>query len=145
VAFLVDTNVLVYRYDPRFPGKQAVAEQLLRRGLLSGEAHLSHQTLVEFVAAVRRPVCTDGRGLLTWDEAVREVDELLLLFPVLYPTAGLVRLATRAVATYGLSWFDAHLWAYAEFHGLATLYSEDLEHDRLYGSVRVLNPFRALV
>jgi hypothetical protein len=30
VAALVDTNVLVYRFDARFPDKQAAAERLLR-------------------------------------------------------------------------------------------------------------------
>jgi predicted nucleic acid-binding protein len=40
-----------------------------------------------------------------------------------------------------LSWFDAHLWAYAEHYGLAELLSEDLQHDRFYGSVRAVNPF----
>jgi predicted nucleic acid-binding protein len=37
--------------------------------------------------------------------------------------------------------FDAHLWAYAEHYGLAEILTEHLQHDRLYGSVRVLNPF----
>ena len=32
-ASLIDTNVLVYRFDPRFPKKQAIATQLLREGL----------------------------------------------------------------------------------------------------------------
>ena len=30
---LIDTNVLVYRFDPRFPAKQRVAAALLRRGI----------------------------------------------------------------------------------------------------------------
>jgi len=47
----------------------------------------------------------------------------------------------RGAAAYQLSWFDAHLWAYAEHYGLAELISEDFEHDRLYGSVRARNPF----
>jgi predicted nucleic acid-binding protein len=34
------------------------------------------------------------------------------------------------------------LWAYAEHYGLSPLYSEDLQHDRLYGTVRVIDPFR---
>jgi predicted nucleic acid-binding protein len=50
--------------------------------------------------------------------------------------------ALRGAAAYQLSWFDAHLWAYAEHYGLNLLYSEDFQHDRLYGSVRVVNPFR---
>ena len=41
-------------------------------------------------------------------------------------------------------WFDAHLWAYAEHYGLSELYSEDFQHDRLYGTVRVVNPFLAV-
>jgi len=43
--------------------------------------------------------------------------------------------------TYRLSWFDAHLWAYAEENGLTEILSEDFQHGRLYGSVTVRNPF----
>jgi len=34
-----------------------------------------------------------------------------------------------------------HLWAYAEEYGLSELISEDFQHDRLYGTVRTVNPF----
>jgi hypothetical protein len=34
VAALVDTNVLVYRFDARSPRKQALATEVLRRGLV---------------------------------------------------------------------------------------------------------------
>jgi hypothetical protein len=44
---------------------------------------------------------------------------------------------------YGLSWFDAHQWAYAEVYGVAEILSEDFEHGRHYGSVRVVDPFLA--
>ena len=33
---LIDTNVLVYRFDARFPEKQRVATELLRKGILDG-------------------------------------------------------------------------------------------------------------
>jgi hypothetical protein len=33
-------------------------------------------------------------------------------------------------------------WAVAEHYGLEELLSEDFEHDRMYGTVRVVNPFR---
>ena len=42
-----------------------------------------------------------------------------------------------------LSWFDAHLWACAEVHRIEELISEDFQHGRLYGTVRVRNPFLA--
>ncbi len=34
VAVLVDTNILVYRFDGRFPDKQKIATDILRRGIL---------------------------------------------------------------------------------------------------------------
>jgi len=140
VPALVDTNVLVYRFDPRFPRKQEVATELLRRGLVEDQVRIPHQAVVEFVAAVTRPL-DGGRSLLTPDEARREAEELLRQFVILYPTETLLRTAIRGWATYQLGWFDAHLWAYAEEYGLGELVSEDFQHDRLYGAVRAVNPF----
>ncbi|HEU4369234.1 MAG TPA: PIN domain-containing protein [Methylomirabilota bacterium] len=137
---LVDTNVLVYQFDPRFPRKQEVATQFLRRGLAADRVRIPLQALVEFVSAVTRPL-PDGRTLLSPDEARREAEDLLATFVVLYPTAGLFRRAIRGWATYQFGWFDAHLWAYAEEYGLDELASEDFQHDRLYGTVRAINPF----
>lgn len=140
VAALVDTNVLVYRFDPRFPEKQATASELLRRGLVEDSVRIPHQAVVEFVAATTRHL--DGRRpLLSPAEARREAEELLSQFVTLYPTASLVRTAIRGWAAYGFGWFDAHLWAYAEEYGLAELVSEDFEHGRTYGTVRAVNPF----
>lgn len=137
---LVDTNVLVYRFDPRFPRKQEVATELLRRGLVADQVRIPHPAVVEFVAAVTRPL-DGGRSLLTPDEARREAEEFLRQFVILYPTETLLRTAIRGWAAYQLGWFDAHLWAYAEEYGLGELVSEDFQHDRLYGAVRVVNPF----
>ncbi len=140
VAALVDTNVLVYRFDPRDPRKQEIATETLRSGIVDGSLRLPHQAIVEFVAAVTRPLA-DGEPLLEKAVAHREAEELLGQFDVLYPDARLVRLAIRGCAAYQLSWFDAHLWAYAEYFGLSELLSEDFQHDRLYGTVRINNPF----
>jgi predicted nucleic acid-binding protein len=140
VAALVDTNILVYRYDGRFPAKQRIATALLRQGIADDAIRIPHQAVVEFVAAVTRPL---GRGgpLLPAAEARREAEELLAQFTILYPTEALLRLALRGAAAYQLGWFDAHLWAYAEHFGLEELISEDFQHGRLYGSVRARNPF----
>jgi len=140
VAALVDTNVLVYRFDPRFPTKQRTATALLRRGIGEESIRVPHQAVLEFVAAVTRPTRA-GAPLLPAEDARREAEEMLSQFEVLYPTEALVRTAIRGAAAYQLAWFDAHLWAYAEHYGLAELWSEDFAHDRLYGSVRAVNPF----
>lgn len=137
---LIDTNILVYRFDPRFPEKQAIATRLLREGLKTDSVRIPHQAVLEFMAVVTR-VRINSQPLLSSVEARRETEELLDQFGILYPDAAVVRTALRGTATYQLPWFDAHLWAYAECHGLTELVSEDFEHGRLYGSVRAKNPF----
>ena len=141
MAYLVDTNTLVYRFDVRFPEKQAAARDLLRKGLAEDAVRIPHQALLEFVAVATR-IRADSRPLLAPDEARREAEELMAQFPVLFPNAAVVRTALQGAAAYQLSWFDAHLWAYAEHYGLEEIVSEDFEHGRLYGSVRIRNPFR---
>jgi len=143
VAYLVDTNILVYRFDARFPEKQAAARDLLRKGLAADAVRIPHQALLEFVAVVTRVRAgSSSKPLLEPDEARQETEELMVQFPVLFPNATLVRTALQGAAAYQLSWFDAHLWAYAEHYGLEEIVSEDFEHGRLYASVRIRNPFR---
>ena len=140
MAALVDTNILVYRFDGRFPDKQQIATALLRQGIEEDSVRLPHQALIEFVSVVTRPL-DDGRPLLPLEAAYREAEELLSQFELLYPTEDVVRMAMRGASAYQLSWFDAHLWAYAEHYGLNELISEDFQHGRLYGTVRARNPF----
>ena len=68
------------------------------------------------MAAVTRVKGSDAQPLLSLDEARREADEFLAEFTVLYPTESVLRTAIRGSATYQISWFDAHLWAYAEHY-----------------------------
>ena len=143
VAGLVDTNILVYRFDARFPAKQARATDLLRQGIADESLMLPHHVLLELVAAVTRPI--GKSSLRSLDEAHREVEELLVQFPVIYPTEITLRTALRGAALYKLSWFDAQLRAYADERGLDPIWSEDFEHGRLYGRVRVENPFHSAV
>jgi predicted nucleic acid-binding protein len=142
VAALVDTNVLVYRFDGRFPAKQKRATEILRRGVIEDTVRLPHQAIIEFVAAVTRPI--RGHIILSQADALREAEEFLKQFVVLYPNEAIVRNAVRGCAAYQLNWFDAHLWAYAEHYGLPEILTEDLQNDRLYGTVRVVNPFVGL-
>ena len=140
-AALVDTNILVYRFDPRSARKQKLAIDLLRQGVAEGRLRIPHQAIIEFMAVVTRPI-KGTPPLLGGDDARWEAESFLNQFKVLYPNEAIVRLALRGMAAYQLSWFDAHLWAYAEYYGLPELLSEDFQHDRFYGTVRAVNPFR---
>ena len=142
MAALVDTNVLVYRFDSRFPEKQRVATELLRRGIADDAIRLPHQAILEFVAVATRPIAGGARPLCHPERRAarrRSSSRSSRCSTRTRPSCGRPFVGAGA---YGLSWFDAHLWAFAEHYGLAELLSEDFEHDRMYGTVRVVNPFR---
>jgi predicted nucleic acid-binding protein len=142
VASLVDTNVLVYRFDPRDPAKQRRATALLEQGVAAQSIVVALQSLLEFVAAVTRPQrALGGEPLLPLPQALLEAEDLMAQINVLYPSRDVLVTAMRGTAAYGLAWFDAQIWAVAEVHGLGELLSEDFQHGRHYGRVRAVNPF----
>lgn len=144
MATLVDTNILVYRFDPRDPVKQQIAHDVLRRELILGAPVIPHQAILEFVAAATRPrPDLDGAPLLSLEQALLEAEDLIAQFRIVYPGPDVLRTALRGAAAYRLSWFDAHLWAYAEVYGLGEILTEDFEHGRHYGRVRTVDPFLA--
>jgi predicted nucleic acid-binding protein len=141
VTALVDTNVLVHRFDNRFPKKQKIVADILRRDIVEDSVRVPHQAIIEFVAAVTRSI--RGHVILEHSDALREAEELLGQFRVLYPNEAILRNAVRGCAAYQLNWFNAQIWSYAEHYGSPEILTEDLLHDRLYGTVRVVNPFLA--
>lgn len=140
---LADTNLLVYLFDLDEPAKRGRAREILRAGAVSGNLVLPQQALVEFVSVTTRP--RGGRPpLLAFPDACRAVDGFIAEFDVLWPTAAVLRTALSGMALHGLSWYDSHLWAFAEVSGIPVLLSEDFQDGRACGRVRVVNPFRDL-
>ena len=90
MAALIDTNVLVCRFDDRFPEKQERSDVLLREGIARDNVRVAHQAIVEFVAATTRPQ-QDGRSILEPAVAVTEAEDLLRQFQVIYPDDRVVR------------------------------------------------------
>jgi predicted nucleic acid-binding protein len=140
VDSLVDTNILVYRVDPRDLAKRTAAQEILRRGAESGKTCIAHQCLVEFVQSATRSR-GDAAALMAREDATRQAELFMVQFPVLYPNEHVFRTALRGMATYRLGWFDAQLWAYADHYGIPEIISEDFEHGRMYGTVKIRNPF----
>ena len=141
MTWAFDTNVLVYCHDPRDTRKQAIARALLRQGAATAAAKLPWQVLAEFGGIGARPLRPDGMRLFTPAALLTELDALSGQFEVLYPDADVLQLALRGAALYQLPWLDAVVWAHAERYGCEELYSEDFQHGRRYGAVKVVNPF----
>jgi predicted nucleic acid-binding protein len=134
---LVDTNVLVYAFDPRDLRKQQQATATIERLLAGERAAVSVQCLTEFFRAVRWRLPQP----LGPDAALTEVFRLSLACRVLDMTPQVVLEACRASNEYQMSIWDALIWAAAKLNQIPYVLSEDNEHERVIESVRYLNPF----
>jgi predicted nucleic acid-binding protein len=133
--YVLDTNVLVYALDRRAPEKRARAREVLRRLGASG-AVLPAQVLSEFANVCLRKL--EPRP----DPAAvqREVERLLLAFPVLPLTGPVVLEALRGVREHLLSYYDAQIWAVARLGQVGVVLSEDFNPGAVLDGVSFANP-----
>ncbi len=129
-----DTNVLLYADDADAGHKTAVARDLLRRSMAARTGVVSTQVLQEFYVNARKKLRLDGN-------AARARVEVYLGFDVVTVTPELVMAAVDLHRLDTVSFWDALVIRSAEQAGCDTLYSEDLQTGRRFGSVRVVNPF----
>ena len=135
VKGFLDTNVLVYAAagSGRDAAKRRTALDLIDRVYFGTSA----QVLQEFFVTVTRKIAEP----LSASDAMEWV-ETLIEFPCLAVDHQLVRIAIEKSARYQISYWDAAVVAAAEALEADTIYSEDLNDGQLYGSVRVINPFK---
>jgi predicted nucleic acid-binding protein len=135
-AFLVDTNVLAYAYDPRDPDRQARAAACLRRLGASSQGALSAQVLGEFYWVVTRRLDPP----LTAEQAERSITNYARSWTVYPITSQAVREAVRGVRQHQLVYWDALIWATAKLNGVLSILTEDQPSSSLIEGVRFINP-----
>jgi predicted nucleic acid-binding protein len=134
---LVDSNLLVYAFDPRDKQKQDQAIALLDRLRAEGRAVLSVQCLTEFFNAVTRKLPDP----LPSAAALLELDRFTRTYRVFDLTAAGVLEGCRAASAYSLSVWDGLLWAVAKLNRVPYILTEDMQHNQLLEGVRFQNPF----
>jgi predicted nucleic acid-binding protein len=134
VDCLLDTNVLVYAATGRGAeeAKRKRAVELIKNEAIG----LSAQILQEFYVTVVRKIAVP----LSAEEALEWIEEFEA-FPCLAIDCALVKIAIEISERFQISYWDAAVIAATETLGAGTLYTEDLNHGQLYGSIRVINPF----
>jgi predicted nucleic acid-binding protein len=132
----LDTNILVYAYDPSDRQKQKIAQDLVRRAL-AGEIVISTQVLAEFAATLLHKISPAPSP-----EDVVTILDALGPIGVVVPDGDLVRRAVEARRVYGVHFYDGMIIAAAERGGCERLWSEDMNSGQKYFGVTVENPFR---
>lgn len=132
----VDTNILVYVHDLSAGAKCRRAQELTRDLWDSQNGVVSTQVLQELYFALRRRLkislsVVDARAIVRdyfqWEVVINNRDSIIR--------------ATEIEAQFRISFWDGLVLQAAEKAGASLVYSEDLSHGQLYGSVRVMNPF----
>lgn len=133
--YFLDTNVLVYAAT----GRAADEPKRLRALAIMEPATFgtSGQVLQEFYVTVTNRAKTRlaARDAAEWIDRIAHC-------PVVPIDVPLVKSAIAIANRYRISQWDGAIVAAAERLEVPVLYSEDLNHEQLYGTVRVVNPFR---
>ncbi len=131
----VDTNLWVYRLDQRDPGKAQRVALWLRDVAESHEIVVSTQVLIELASVLTRKFTPP----LAPAQVAAALDAVAS-FEVVVADRALVLDALGLAAAEQLSWFDALIVEAAIRSRCDVLYSEDLQHERSFGALRVENP-----
>lgn len=135
MRFTLDSNILLYVHDERFPAKRAAAQEILRKAT-QADCVLTLQSLAEFfrVASVKFqiPVQLVARKLRAWR----------IVIPVVAAHETTLDAAIDAVERHRLSFWDAMLWATAREAGCGAILSEDFQDGQVLDGVRFLDPFQ---
>jgi len=133
-----DTNVLVYLFDSDSPDKQSRARDALQQALERGAVVISTQVLQEFFVTVTRRLARP----LAAGEAEAALRGLMEL-SVVQVDPDLTLAAAASSRRDRISFWDALILAAASAAGCEQVLSEDLQHGRSFGSLRIANPLLA--
>jgi len=131
----LDTNVLVYAYDPGDRRKQRIAQELVKRALEGGMVVSTH-VLAEFAVTLLHKMAPPARP-----EEVAAVLHALGPIRAVVPDGDTVRRAVDVHAQYGVHFYDGMIVAAAERGGCERIWSEDLNAGQKYFGIAVENPF----
>ena len=134
---LIDTNLLVYLYDFQSLHKQAQASRVLERLEQMRNGRLSVQILSEFLQVSTHKLDSP----LTPAQALDQVNLFIRMWPIFDLTPLIVLEAARGVRDYGLTYYDAQIWATARLNQVNSVFSEDFSAGQMLEGVRFVNPF----
>ena len=136
-ADFIDTNVFVYLFDRRADAKREIADSVVTRALIEGNAHVSHQVVQETLHVITSKITSP----VSPDDAWKFFQQFMAPMWKLSPTPDLYRHGLAIQARYGFSFYDSLIVAAALDAGCSQLLSEDFQHGQRIEGLTVHNPF----
>ena len=135
ISFFVDTNVLLYLRDNRETAKQAIALRWIESLEAVDAIVISPQVVNEYCNVTLNKLPLASR------ERLRDVAAGMAKWCTAETSAATALAALDLQAQMHVRFYDAVLLASARAARCTYFLSEDLQHDRLIGDMRILNPF----
>ncbi len=135
--YFIDTNIMVYAHDDRYPDKQDKAQGVIFDGLRLGVAVTSTQVLNEFLVTITQKIAKP----LSMEKAKKEII-LLSNMEIVEVDVPIITRAIDIKIKYKTSYWDSLILSAAQRAGCKRVYSEDFSHNQEYGSVKALNIFK---
>ncbi len=132
----VDTNVLVYAFDRGQGERHATARQLIADLWTSGEGAVSTQVLQELYVTLTRKLARP----LTRPRA-RAIVERYATWTLHRVDAADILEASELEQRHTLAFWDALIVVAARHLAADRLVTEDMQHGRSIGGIRIENPF----
>jgi predicted nucleic acid-binding protein len=137
--FFLDTNVLVYTFDDASPLIRARARELVELALTTGSGIVSYQVVQEFLNVATRRFAVPLSG----EDAGSFLQQVLAPLCRVWPSMALYQQALEIQQASGYGFYDSIVVASAIAGGCRTLYTQDLQAGRQFGSLTVVDPFVA--
>ena len=136
--YFLDTNILVYTFDPRDPAKQTKANALVEDALNGQQGLISYQVVQEFLNVATRKFARS----LTFEDSRLYLDRVLLPLCEVFPSPDFYRQAMVVAERWRYSLYDSLILTAALRGGCRRLYSEDLQHGQEIEGLMILDPFK---
>ncbi len=135
----IDTNILVYAHDVSAGEKHTRAANLIKTIWESRNGCVSVQVLQEFYVTITRKVAKP----VPPSTAVQVITDLSS-WKVHSPTVDDILRAIQIHDQLQISFWNAMIIVSAEQCQCSMIWSEDLQHGQLFGTIHIQNPFNIL-
>ncbi len=134
--FFLDTNIIVYAFEPSLEDKKKVSDKLIKNAL-SGRGCVSFQVIQEFLNVVTKKF----RIPLKIEDIQLHLEKIIYPICEIFPTKELYVSALDINQRWQFSFYDSLIIAAAHEANCSILYSEDLQHNQKINDLTVTNPF----
>jgi len=135
--YFLDTNIIIYSFDRSVEDKRKKAQELINTALSDNLGIISYQVIQEFINVATKKFLAP----LSLNDCRLYLNRVLSPLCEIFPSINLYMAGIELMENTGFSFYDSIIIASALQGGCKTLYSEDMQHERVVLGLMIINPF----